>query len=173
MALGVVLISLKGGYQPDLVSFLFGNILAIRPTDLIIISVLSILIICFLFYNHRNITLMAFDMDTAYMAGIRINLLQITFYILMAVSVVLGLKILGIVLVSALIIIPASSAKLLSRSFRGLIIQSIILSEVIVIVGMTLSYYIDSPTGPMIVLVGTGVFLCVFTFNQLAQGGKG
>lgn len=171
MALGVVLISLKGGYQPDLVSFLFGNILAIKSTDLIIISLLSALIIIFLIYNHKNITLMAFDTDTAYMAGIKVDALQITFYIMMAVSVVLGLKILGIILVSALIIIPASTAKLLSRSFKGLIVQSIIISEAVVLVGITLSYYFDSPTGPVIVLVGTGVFLGVFAYKQVAPAG--
>jgi zinc transport system permease protein len=173
MALGVVLISFKGGYQPDLVSFLFGNILAIRTIDIVVIMLLSVIIILFLTYNHKNITLMAFDMDTAYMAGVRVNLLQITFYIMMAVSVVLGLKILGIILVSALIIIPASTAKLLSKSFKGLIVQSILFSEVVVLAGIALSYYLDSPTGPIIVLVGTGVFLGVFVYRQLVSVGSG
>jgi zinc transport system permease protein len=172
MALGVVLISLKRGYQPDLVSFLFGNILAIKPVDLIIISLLSVLIIVFLFYNHKNITLMALDMDTAYLAGVKVNLLQITFYIILAVSVVLGLKILGIILVSALLIIPASTAKLLSRSFKGLIVQSICFSEAVVLVGIALSYFLDSPTGPVIVLVGTGLFFAVFSYKQLASFGR-
>lgn len=173
MALGVVLISFKRGYQPDLVSFLFGNILAIKSADLAIIAALSAGIIAFLAYNHKNITLMALDMDTAYMAGVRVDLLHVSFYIILAVSVVLGLKILGIILVSALLIIPASTAKLLSKSFKGLIVQSVIFSEVIVILGVALSYALDSPTGPMIVLVGTGVFLSVFSFTQIASFGKG
>ena len=173
MALGVVLISLKSGYQPDLVSFLFGNILAIRPVDLAIISLLSVFIIVFLVYNHKSITLMALDADTAYMAGVRVELLQVAFYIILAVSVVLGLKILGIILVSALLIIPASTAKLVSRSFKSLIVQSIVFSEIIVILGIMLSYVLDLPTGPMIVLVGAGVFLCVFSFKQLAPWGRG
>ncbi len=173
MALGVVLISFKKGYQPDLVSFLFGNILAIRPADLVLISALSAVILAFLAYNHKGITLMALDMDTAYMAGIRVDLLHVAFYIILAVAVVLGLKILGIVLVSALLIIPASTAKLVSKSFKGLIVQSIIFSEVVVIVGIALSYALDSPTGPMIVLVGAGVFVAVFSIKQLASLGKG
>ncbi len=172
MALGVVLISLKSGYQPDLVSFLFGNILAIKSLDLIIIALLSVLIIVFLAHNHKNITLMALDMDTAYMAGVKVDLLQITFYIIMAVSVVLGLKILGIILVSALLIVPASTAKLLSKSVKGLIVQSIIFSEVVVLLGIMLSYYLDSPTGPMIVLAGTAFFILVFSYKQLASPDK-
>ena len=173
MALGVVLISFKRGFQPDLVSFLFGNILAIRPADLGVISALSAAIIVFLAYNHKGITLMALDMDTAYMAGIRVDLLQVVFYIILAVSVVLGIKILGIVLVSALLIIPASTAKLTSKSFKGLIVQSIVFSEVVVILGIALSYALDSPTGPMIVLVGAGIFLGVFCLKQLISMGKG
>jgi len=173
MALGVVLISFKRGYQPDLVSFLFGNILAIRPADLAVITGLSAAIIAFLARNHKGITLMALDMDTAYIAGIKVGVLQLVFYIILAVSVVLGIKILGIVLVSALLIIPASTAKLMSKSFKGLIVQSIVFSEIIVILGIALSYALDSPTGPMIVLVGTGVFLGVFALKQLASISKG
>jgi zinc transport system permease protein len=173
MALGVVLISFKQGYQPDLMSFLFGNILAIRPADLAIITALSAVIIAFLAFNHKGITLMALDMDTAYMAGIRVDLLHLTFYIILAVAVVLGLKILGIVLVSALLIIPASTAKLVSKSFKGLIVQSVIFSEVVVIAGIALSYALDAPTGPMIVLVGAGVFLLVFSIKQLTALRKG
>lgn len=172
MALGVVLISMKSGYQPDLVSFLFGNILAIKSVDLVIIALLSMLIILFLIFNHKSITLMALDIDTAYLAGVKTDLLQITFYIMLAISVVLGLKILGIVLVSALLIIPASTAKLISKSFKGLIIQSVIFSEVIMLLGIVLSYYLDSPTGPMIVLVGTAAFLCVFAYSQLLSSKK-
>jgi ABC-type Mn2+/Zn2+ transport system permease subunit len=138
MAFGVVLISFKSGYQPDLVGFLFGNILAIRTADLAVISALSAGIMAFL-----------------------------------AVSVVLGLKILGIILVSALLIIPASTAKLVSKSFKGLIVQSVVFSEIVVILGITLSYYLDSPTGPMIVLVGTGVFLVIFSLRRLIAPGGG
>ncbi len=172
MALGVTLISFKQGYQPDLVSFLFGNILAIRPVDLALILALSAVILAFLAFNHKGITLMALDMDTAYMAGVRVEALHVTFYIMLAVAVVLGLKILGIVLVSALLIIPASTAKLVSKSFKGLIIQSILFSEIVVILGIALSYALDSPTGPMIVLVGTGVFLLVFSIKRLAALAK-
>jgi len=173
MAFGIVLISFKSGYQPDLVGFLFGNILAIRNADVVVILVLSAGIMAFLAYNHKSITLMALDMDTAYMAGVKVDALHVTFYIILAVSVVLGLKILGIVLVSALLIIPASTAKLVSKSFKGLIVQSVAFSEIVVILGIALSYYLDSPTGPMIVLVGTGGFFIVFSLKRLIAPGGG
>ncbi len=170
MSLGVILISLKSGYQPDLMSFLFGNILAIRSVDIVIIFGLSLVICLFLGFNHKQITLVALDPDTAYLDGIRVNLLQILFYVILATSVVLGLKILGIILVSALLIIPASTAKLVSHSFKDLIVKSIVFSEATVILGIILSYYIDKPTGPVIVLVGTAIFFSIFSYNQLFGG---
>ncbi|GAB4338092.1 MAG: metal ABC transporter permease [Candidatus Abyssubacteria bacterium] len=172
MSIGVVLMSFQRGYQPDLVTFLFGNILAVKTADLTLICTLSVVIAAFLLYNYRNMVLLALDIDTAYLAGVRVNALQVCFYIILAVSVVLGLKILGIVLVSALLIIPPSIAKLVSRSFKGLIAWSVLFSESIVVAGITLSYYLDSPTGPVIVLVGTAAFFGVFGFRQLTALGK-
>jgi zinc/manganese transport system permease protein len=167
MSLGVILISLRSGYQPDLMSFLFGNILAIKTTDVILITLLSFLICLFLLSKHKQITLIALDPETAYLEGINVNLLQIIFYIILATSVVLGVKILGIILVSALLIIPASTAKLISRTFKGLIIRSIIICEATVLAGILLSYYLDSPTGPVIVLVGTALFFFIFLYGQI------
>jgi zinc transport system permease protein len=167
MSLGVILISFKSGYTPDLMSFLFGNILAIKPMDIVLITLLSLAICGFLLLNHKQITLVALDPDTAYLDGIKVSVLQILFYIILAASVVLGVKILGIVLVSALLIIPPSTAKLISHSFKGLIIKSIILSEITVVSGIVISYYIDSPTGPVIVLVGTAIFFLIFFYGQL------
>ena len=168
MSLGVILISFKKGYTPDLMSFLFGNILAIRRIDIVVIAALSVVICGFLLFKHKQITLVALDPDTAYLDGINVNLLQIVFYIILAVSVVLGVKILGIILVSALLIIPPSTAKQISRSFKQLIIMSIIFSEITVLSGILFSYYINSPTGPVIVLVGTSIFFIIFVYGQLA-----
>lgn len=166
MALGVLLMSLKSGYQPELIGFLFGNILTIKQSDLMIIVVLSILIGTFLILNARRITLLALDREMAYLSGVNPDFFQLTLYLVLAVSVVLGIKILGIVLVSALLIIPVSISKLMSRSFRNLVFWSIVLSEVIVVVGLFLSYLFDLPTGAVIVLTGAFIFLVVFLFKR-------
>ena len=167
MALGVVLISFKSGYQPDLMSFLFGNILAINNRDLVIIAALSAAISCFLAFNHRGITLMSLDRDSAYVEGINVDSLQVILYIVLAVSVVLGLKVLGIILVSALLIIPPSTAKLVSTSFRLLIVESLLFSEATVLAGIAISYYVNAPTGAVIVLVGTVLFFLAFLYKRL------
>ncbi len=166
MALGVLLISLKRGYQPELIGFLFGNILMIRSLDLWLIGIASVLISSLLFIFRREITLMSLDREMAYLSGVRTNLLQLAMYIVLAISVVLGIKILGIVLVSALLIIPVSISKLISRSFRKLVIRSILCAEAIMITGIFLSYWFDLPTGAAIVLTGAVLFFTVFLLRK-------
>jgi len=166
MALGVLLISFKSGYQPELIGFLFGNILTIRQSDLILIVVLSFSIGVFLFAFRRQITLLALDREMAYLAGVNADFLQLAMYVVLALSVVLGIKILGIILVSALLLIPVSISKLISRSFRNLVIWSFILAEVIVLAGLLISYFFDLPAGATIVLTGTALFFLVFVLRK-------
>lgn len=166
MALGVLLISLKRGYQPELIGFLFGNILMIKSLDLWLIGIASVFISGLLFFFRREITLLSLDQEMAYLSGIRTNLLQLAMYVVLAISVVLGIKILGIVLVSALLIIPVSISKLISRSFRKLVIRSVLCAEVIMIAGIFLSYLFDLPTGAAIVLTGAVLFFAVFLLRK-------
>lgn len=167
MALGVLLLSFKSGYQPELIGFLFGNILTIGRSDLMITFALSVLIGGFLIANGRRMTLLALDREAAYLSGINPDFFQLALYVILAVSVVLGIKVLGIILVSALLIIPVSISKLISRSFRKLVFWSIVFAELIVLAGLLLSYLFDLPTGPIIVLTGTVVFFSIFVLKQL------
>ncbi|MFA6071767.1 MAG: metal ABC transporter permease [Janthinobacterium sp.] len=161
MALGVVILSLNKGYQPELLSFLFGNILAIGTFDLFIIISLGALIIIFLLIFQKQLSLLLFDRTSAYLAGIKTGRLELVYYIVLAVSVVLGVKMLGVVLVSALLILPASIAKLLAASFSSLRNISIFVAEFIVIVGMIVSLYFNLPTGPSIILTGSIIFVLI------------
>ncbi|MBI1977501.1 MAG: metal ABC transporter permease [Candidatus Omnitrophica bacterium] len=169
MALGVLLISLKSGYQPELIGFLFGNILTIKQIDLIIIVGLCLVIGGFLLLKRRELALLSLDREMAYLGGVHPDALQLAMNMALAMSVVLGIKILGIVLVSALLIIPVSIAKLNSRSFHKLVGTSVLLGEVIVVSGLIISYVFNLPTGAMIVLVGTFLFLLVFFLNLSKQ----
>lgn len=167
MAFGVLLMSFRKGYQPELVGFLFGDILTIRKTDLILIAAVGFLIGFLLVIHSRKITLLALDREMAYLSGLHTDFFELTMYVVLAVSVVLGIKILGVVLVSALLVIPVSIAKLISRSFRSLVFWSLLLSEVIVLVGLVLSSWFDLPTGAVIVLTGALFFFVVFIFRSV------
>ena len=158
MALGVLLMSRKAGYQPELIGFLFGNILTIRPSELLLIFILGSVIGLFLVCEWRRITLVAVDREMAYLAGVNSDLVQLLMYVVLAVSVVLGIKILGVVLVSALLVIPVSTAKLISRSFQHLVLWSVAVSELTVVAGLLLAYFLDLPAGAVIVLSGSALF---------------
>lgn len=159
MAAGVLLISLQPGYQPELISFLFGNILSITQSELVIIAIISVIIITFVFARLKTLILISLDAATAQISGINVKMFQLLTNIVLAVAVVLGIKVLGIVLVSALLIIPVAIGKLFSTSFKQLLIVSCVLSEVIVVSGIFVSYQYDLPTGPTIVLLGTFLFV--------------
>src|SRR3990167_4118933 len=112
LALGVVLLSFKSTYQPDLISFLFGNILAISADELKFMLVLGVGIGLFLILNYKSLVILVVNKEKAYLHGLRVNWLQLAFYVLTAVITILGIKILGVILVGALLVIPVSIAKL-------------------------------------------------------------
>ncbi len=169
MALGILIISLKRGYQPELVSFLFGNILSLSWEDILATVILGTLVIFFLLAFRRSITLIILDREEAYLQGLKVEILEFFFYIFLAVTIVLGLKLLGIVLVSAILIIPPITAKLFSRSFRKLLISSLLIGEATVIGGLFISYLVDAPSGAVIVLVGSAIFAGVLLITSLQK----
>jgi len=159
MALGIVLLSLQKQYQPELLSYLFGNILTISTSDVYIISIVGLLIVSILLLAHRHLSLLMLDKTSAYLAGVKTETLELLFYIILAMAVVLGVKMLGVVLVSALLIIPPSIAKILARSYRSLRILSVVFAELIVIIGFFISLSLNVPSGPAIILTGSVLFL--------------
>lgn len=169
MALGVLLVSLQPGYQPELISFLFGNILAIRTSDLWLIGILSLGIVGFIVTYFKQLTLLALDEELAHVSNIKTNVLQPVFYVILALAVVLGVKILGVILVSALLILPTASARIVSKSFKKFVILAILFAELVVLVGIAVSAVFDLPTGPVIVLTGTTWFMLSLTWNTLVH----
>jgi ABC-type Mn2+/Zn2+ transport system permease subunit len=169
LSFGVVLMSYHQGYQPELISYLFGNILAIKTAELLTTLIAAAVILVWVSVKFRQLILTTLDRDAAYLAGIKTSTLELGLYVALTVAVVLGVKVVGIVLVSAMLIIPPSIAKTAARSLRGLTVLSIIAAEVTAIGGTVLSYYLNWPTGATIVLVGTALFILTFA---AARGGR-
>lgn len=172
MALGVVLISLRPGYQPELIGYLFGNILAIRVQDLALTAVLAAAIMAFMTVHRRKLTLLSLDREMAHMAGINPDRYELLLYVMLACALVLGIRVLGVVLVSALLIIPVSTARLFSRSFKALTGWTIFISELTVAAGILLSFFLDLPTGAMIVLTGSAIFSLIFIISSWSKRRK-
>ncbi|MBU2566036.1 metal ABC transporter permease [Patescibacteria group bacterium] len=162
MALGVILLALKQGYQPELVSFLFGNILALQWNELYIIIVATVIMVVFLAIKYKQVALMILNSDLAHVSGINVGVYTTLLYVIIAISVVLGIKLLGIVLVSALLIVPVSTAKLFAKSLKSLTVWSVVISELTIILGLLISVKLNMPTGATIVLSGICIFFLFF-----------
>ncbi len=167
MAVGIVIISKMQGYQPELVAFLFGSILSVGWSDMWIILLISAISTGFLVLFYRHLTLLSLHRDMAIVSGIRVDFLELLFTIIVSVSIIVGVKLLGVVLISALLVIPPSISKVISMSFRSLVLRSILLSECIVIGGLFISYYFDLPSGATIVLIGALLFTGVVGVKKI------
>ncbi len=173
LALGLILMSFHRGYQPELLSFLFGNILSVSIGDAQMMVIFSILITGVLIWLLRKLTLIALDKETAKLYKIRTEILDLFFYILLSLTIVLGVKLVGIILVSALLIVPPTIVKMFSSSFKGLIVGSIVTGEFFIISGLILSYFLDLPSGAVIILLGTVFFfLAVASQKVFGLGGS-
>ena len=167
LSLGILLVSLTPGYQPELITFLFGNILSITKTEIVTILIFSVIIVATIKTLFKQITFMALNSELAYANNIKIKYLQPLLYVILAVAIVLSIKILGIILVSALLILPIATAKIKAKSLRQLTVEGIIWSEIFIITGLIISYYFDLPSGPTIVLTGSALFGLQALFSKI------
>jgi ABC-type Mn2+/Zn2+ transport system permease subunit len=165
MALGVLLISLMDNYYVDIFSYLFGNILALTAADLWISGIMAALIGVVIALLYKELLALSFDAELAGVMGLPVRFLRYLLLVLMALTVVLSVKSVGIVLVSALIVTPAAAAQQLTRSFSRMMLLSVIFGAGSSIAGLLLSYWINVPSGAGIVLVATLVFFIAWAVS--------
>jgi ABC-type Mn2+/Zn2+ transport system permease subunit len=157
-ASGVLLISTIKGYVGDLMSFLFGNVLAVTSSDLVIVAVLSLLVLVVLVTTYKELLFATFDPLGAQAAGYPVGLLEYGLLVLVALAIAVSIQVVGIILVVAMLVTPAATAQLLTRRFSHLLILAVLLSVVESVVGLFLSFYGNWASGATIVLVQTAVF---------------
>lgn len=162
MAVGLLLLALAPGFQPELLSYLFGSILAVGPESLWIISGIVVLVVPILVALRRPLIFATFDPDGARVSGIRVDALLTLYHVLLALVVVASLKVVGIILINALLVIPAATAKLLARSLRQMFLYAPLLGIASVLVGLFVSFELDLPSGPAIAAVGGLGFLAAW-----------
>jgi len=158
LALGAVLASLAGGFNVDLFAYLFGSILTVTVNDLTLIISLTAVVLAFLMIFFKEMVHLTFDEPGARLAGIPVLKFELAFNILVALTVVVSIKIVGSLLVSALLITPAASAMQFTRSFRGTVLFAILLGILAVVLGLVISFAADVASGGAIVLVSIAIF---------------
>ncbi|MDT8394854.1 MAG: metal ABC transporter permease [bacterium] len=161
-ALGVVIASASGRFSVELFSYLFGNILAISTGEVFSSVILAGVVIVTVALNYNDLVSITFDNELAKSSGIPVARLDLLVAVLSAVTVVLAMKVVGLLLVAALIVIPAATALQLAPSFRSAIILSCIAGMSSVAAGLVASYYLDLPASGSIVLVETVLFIAAW-----------
>ena len=170
MALAIFLVSLRMNFGVELMGYLFGDILAISPVEVWLSIALALMVTVLILINYHQLLYMTFDRETALVAGVRVSSLDKILVILTAITVVLGLRIVGLLLVSALTVIPAASALLLARSFRQTLVLSSIFSLVSIVAGIILAYLLDLPASDSIVFLSIAIFLTTLGGKKVAAG---
>lgn len=158
MAFGVLLISTLKGFYLDLFSYLFGNILVVTNSDIVLTSVIAAVEICIIALFYKELLAISFDRDMALVMGLPVRKLQYMLLVLMSFTVVTAAKAVGIVLVSALIVTPAAAATQITRRFNSTMALSVLFGIGSSVAGLSLSYMFNIPSGAAIVLVATLVF---------------
>ncbi len=159
---GVILTSFVPGYRGNLMRVLFGDILAIDNTDLILTVILLIASSIFLFSTMQEQILLTLNPDVAQVQGVPVQLYRYGFIILLSLAVAVAITAVGVLLVNAFLVIPASTAKLMSHHFNRFLVLSIIIGSTTSLTGIMVSGLFSLPSGPSIVLVQFLFFIAVF-----------
>ncbi|MBI4666674.1 MAG: metal ABC transporter permease [Nitrospinae bacterium] len=158
MAFGVLCLGLAKGYNIDLFAFLFGSILAVSEADLILAMGALIITAALMMVFYKEIKVYCFDEEWAKVSGVNVERLQDMLLVMIAVAVVVSIKLLGIVLVSALLVIPGAVGYMLASTYKSQYMISLACAVISVICGLVLSYHFDIASGATIVLSATALF---------------
>ena len=168
LAIGVMVISLTTGMNTDVYNYMFGSILAMSSDDLKLSVILSVIVlILFIFFYHK-IFAITFDETFARATGVKAGLYNMLIAVLTAVTIVLGMRMMGALLISSLIIFPALTSMRVFKSFLGVVVSSGVVSVVCFFIGLILSYVYSIPAGASVVVVNLAMF-GVFSVVQMVK----
>ena len=161
-ALGVALISLQRSYAVDLTHILFGDLLGVSNADLLLMGILGLLVLLTVFAFYKEFLVLSFDPTLAKTLRLPVTFLQNLLLVLLAVVIVISLQAVGIALVLAMLVTPASSAYLLTKRLPNMMLLGALIGAVSSVLGLYVSFYINVASGASIVLVATAIFAIIF-----------
>lgn len=166
LAVALVLISFAHGFNVNLFSYLFGSITAVEDIDIYIILALTVTVLLLLKGFYKELFYIAFDEESAKVSGLPVKQINLLLMTLAAVTVSLSMRIVGVLMVGALMVIPVLSALQIGRSFKNTLTYSIIFSVLAVFAGLFLSYYLNIIAGGSIVLSALAIFILTLIFGS-------
>ena len=159
LAIAVVVISLAGGFNVDLFGYLFGSILTIAPTDLWLVAGLMVAAIGFMALFFSELAQISFDSDLARTSGIRVNLMNLALAVLTGATITLSMRIVGVLLVGALIVIPVMTSLRLATGLRTAIALALAIGVFSALLGLTIAFYANVAAGGAVVLTAVGLLV--------------
>jgi zinc transport system permease protein len=166
MALGVIFVGLTPGYAPDLISYLFGNIITVPFSDLVLMAVLDAVILALVVAFYKEFLALSFDSEFATVSGVPVERLYLLLLCLIALTVVLLIRVVGIILVIALLTIPATMARQFTHDIRKMMLVSTFFSAVFCFAGLALSYEFDLASGATIILFSAATLIATLAFSR-------
>lgn len=166
MALGIIFMSLSKGYAKDLYGYLFGNILAVTWNDVFLILALTLAVLILVFLLYKEFLILSFDPVYGEAIGLPVQRLRLLLLCMVAFSVVVLIKIVGIIMVIALLTIPGAISRQHMKSITGIMAGSVLLGAVFVTAGLMISYLLNVPSGATIILTAAVTFFLSITFTR-------
>ena len=165
VGLSVIFIAIANGFNTDLFNYLFGSVSAVSRNDLVTIFGITVIVIVLIAFFYKELLTLSFDEEHAIVSGIHANRIHFLFIILTALVIAASIRIVGVLLVSALMTLPVASAMRIAVSFKQLLFLSILFAEVSVITGLISGYFLSIPPGGTIVMIA----IVILVFSILAK----
>ena len=167
LAFGILVVSMTTGMNTDINSYLFGSILAMTLNDVLLSVVLSAVVIVLFVLFYNKIFAVTFDETFSNATGIRANVYNMLIAILTAITIVLGMRMMGALLISSLIIFPALTSMRVCKHFKTVVIVSAVISIICFLLGLIISYFFSTPTGATVVVINIGIFILFSILGKL------
>jgi zinc transport system permease protein len=161
MAIGVIFIYLTPGYAPNLMTYLFGSILTVNSTDLLMLSGLTLIIVLFFTFFFRRIQYISFDQEYASTLNLRVGFINYSLMTLVSLTIVFNIKLVGIILLLSMLTIPQNAANMLTKDYKKIIFLSILIGFAGSLSGLIISYFLNIPSGATIIFSLVSFYLVI------------
>jgi manganese/iron transport system permease protein/iron/zinc/copper transport system permease protein len=168
-AIGVALISKTRRFTRNFEAALFGNILGVTALDLVVVALVTVAVAAFIALFYKRLLFLTFDPEVAPIYGVNVRLVDTLFALAMAATIVASINVVGVTLIAATLVIPSTTARLLTDSFGRMIVLSTLIGSAAGIVGMYASYWLDVSSGATIVLLEAAVFAACLLLTTIAR----
>lgn len=167
VGLSVIFISLANGFNTDLFGYLFGSVSAVSQGDFFAISIIFIVVTAIVILFYKELFTLSFDEEHATISGLHTKWIHLLFIILTAVVIAASIRVVGVLLVSALMTLPVAAAMRISKGFRQMMLLSVVFGEISVIIGIISGYYFNIPPGGTIVMAAILILLLAIGYKRI------